>query len=266
EVFEFAKDDLERRDLARVGLADDHRGVADGQGVAHVVDEFDRARGIEESEPVAEIVDAGDIGLDAHRMAARLRTRIADGRAFAHRPLPRDAPAARQYPLEKAGFAALKRPDDGDETGTGDAVLVIGSAQYRPPSSVTPRERGAARVSFARRSTPYDPSAPPWTRLSQSSPRPGPGAGPLVDRRGPRAVQFDMLARTGAPRKAFAAPSQSRGGGSHSRPASCMGRRNRDGAKMSFWDEDGGSWVRANRSTPGGRRPPSAGARSFSLA
>ncbi len=101
KVFQFAKNDLERWDLARIGLAYDDGGVADGQGVAHVMDEFDRAGGIEKGEPVAEIVDAGDIGLDAHRVAARLRARIADAGAFAHRPLPRDAAAAGQeFPQE----------------------------------------------------------------------------------------------------------------------------------------------------------------------
>ena len=73
EVFEFAQNNLKRWDLARVGLAYDDGGVANGQGVAHVMDEFDRTGGIEEGEPVPEIVDAGDIGLDAHRVAARLR-------------------------------------------------------------------------------------------------------------------------------------------------------------------------------------------------
>ena len=43
ELFELAKDDLQRRDLSRIGLANDDGGVADRQGVAHVVDEFDRA-------------------------------------------------------------------------------------------------------------------------------------------------------------------------------------------------------------------------------
>ena len=43
ELFELAKDDLQRRDLSRIGLANDDGGVADRQGVTHVVDEFDRA-------------------------------------------------------------------------------------------------------------------------------------------------------------------------------------------------------------------------------
>src|SRR5208283_3062153 len=160
ELFQFAQDDLQRWDLAGIGLAHDDGGVANGQRVAHVMDEFDRAGTIEEGEPVAQIVDAGQVWLDAHRMAARLRARIADTSAFAHRPLPRHASAARQYPLEKAGFSALKRPDDRDEAGTGDTVFVIGCAQYRAPSSVTRRGEAPRASHFVRRSTPQTQTRP----------------------------------------------------------------------------------------------------------
>ena len=144
----------------------DDGGVADGQGVTHVVDEFDRARSVEEGEPVAEVIDAGDIGLDAHGVAARLRARIADAGAFAHRALPRHAAAARQDPLEKAGFAALKRSDDRDQTGARDAIFVIGCVQYRPPSSVAPR-REAPRASHCKAIHSLDPNASLRTRFSQ---------------------------------------------------------------------------------------------------
>ena len=43
EILQLTKNDLKRRDLARIGLAYDDCGVADGQGVAHVMNEFDRA-------------------------------------------------------------------------------------------------------------------------------------------------------------------------------------------------------------------------------
>src|SRR5450432_1394639 len=83
--------------------------------MAHVMDEFDRAGAIEESEAVAHIVDAGDIRLDAHRMGARLGAGIADAGALAHRALARRAAAARQDRLQKTGLAALKGAHQRDQ-------------------------------------------------------------------------------------------------------------------------------------------------------
>ena len=196
ELFQFAQDDLQRGDLARIGLAHDDGRVANGQRVAHVMDEFDRAGAIEEGEPVAQIINAGDIGLYAHRVAARLRTRIADTRAVAHRPLPRHASAARQYPLEKAGFSALKRPDDRNETRTGDAVFMIGSVQYRAPSSVTRRGRGPARVPFRQAINSQTQTRPLGAMFSVMT-------APSIWRGRHRPPQtccraFDMVARTSA--------------------------------------------------------------------
>ena len=94
QLLELAQDDLQRRRLARVGLADHHRRVADRQHVAHVVDELDRTGTIDEGEAVAHIVDAGDVRLDAHRVDARFGAGIADAGAVAHRTLPRRAAAA----------------------------------------------------------------------------------------------------------------------------------------------------------------------------
>ena len=74
ELLELAQDDLQRGNLARVGFAHHDGRIADRQGVAHVVDEFDRSGAIEERQTVAHVVDAGDVGLDAHRVASRLRT------------------------------------------------------------------------------------------------------------------------------------------------------------------------------------------------
>ena len=144
DFLEFAQDDLQRRNLARIGLANDDDRIADGQRVAHVMDEFDRARAVEKGQPVAHVVDAGDIRLDAHRVTAGLGARIADARALAHRPLPGETPAAGHDALEKARFSALKRPDNGDETRTGNAMLMIGCGQCRAPSSVS--WRGGARA------------------------------------------------------------------------------------------------------------------------
>ena len=53
EVFQLAQDELQLRHLLLVGLADHHRGIDRGQRRAHVVDELDRARAIDEGVAVA---------------------------------------------------------------------------------------------------------------------------------------------------------------------------------------------------------------------
>ena len=125
KLLKFPQNHLQRRGLARIGLAHDHRRVADRQREAHVVGEFDRARAIEEGEAVAHIIEAGDVGLDAHRVGARLGTGIADAGALAHRALPRRAAPARQQALEKAGLAALERADDRDQSRSDNSVFAI---------------------------------------------------------------------------------------------------------------------------------------------
>ncbi len=82
ELLQFAQNHLQCGHLSRIGLAHHHGGVADRQREAHVMDEFDRTGAVEKSQAVAHVVDAGDVGLDAHCMAARFWTRIADARPF----------------------------------------------------------------------------------------------------------------------------------------------------------------------------------------
>ena len=65
-ILELLEDQLQRRHLLLVGLADDDRGVAGGERVRRVGLEFDRAGAIEEGEAVAEEIDGGDVELDAH--------------------------------------------------------------------------------------------------------------------------------------------------------------------------------------------------------
>src|SRR5271166_322606 len=153
DFLEFAQDDLQRRNLARICFAYDDDRIANRKRVSHVVDEFDRAGTVEEGQPVAHIVDAGDVRLDAHRVTARLGAGIAYARALPHGPLPRQTAATGQYPLEEAGFSALKWPDDGDEARTGDAVLMIGCGQSRAPSSVSWRGAAGPHDLDARRTT-----------------------------------------------------------------------------------------------------------------
>ena len=98
-----------RRRLARVGFADDDGGVADRQHVPHVVHEFDRARAIDESQPVAEVVDAWAMfGSTLIAWHASLGAEIADAGALAHGTLARPAASAREQPLQQARLPALK--------------------------------------------------------------------------------------------------------------------------------------------------------------
>ena len=157
----------------------DHR-VADRQRRPHVVDELDRSGAVEKGEPVSHVIDAADVRLNAHRVAAGLRARIADAGALADRPLSRQRPAARQYSLKKAGFAALKRSDNGNETRTGDAVLVMDSSQNPAPSGGA---RSEYPVAFSSRRARRKNSRRGYTRLSRSCRHP------------------DMLARSALGRK-----------------------------------------------------------------
>src|SRR5208337_1752856 len=61
---------------------------------------------------------------------------IADGRSLAHRALTRQAAAAHENSLKQAGLPALEWPYDGDETRTGNAVLVIGCGQCWAPQEL----------------------------------------------------------------------------------------------------------------------------------
>ncbi len=79
EVFEFAHDDLQLRQLALVGLAHDDRGIDRRQRGTHVVREFNGARTIDEGVAVAH--EAGGRGCqpDTHAVVTRLRRLISDG-------------------------------------------------------------------------------------------------------------------------------------------------------------------------------------------
>ena len=83
QLLELAQRELQREDLARIGLAHDDRRVDERQHVARFMGEFHRSRKIDEGVLVAEIVGVADVGLDAHLMRARLRAGVADARALA---------------------------------------------------------------------------------------------------------------------------------------------------------------------------------------
>ena len=129
EIFEFAQNHAQRRQFALVGLADDDGRVAERQHVARLMREFDRAGQVDEGEAVAEIIDRGDIGLDAGGMGAGLGAGIADRGAVAHRTLARQRAAAAENAFEQGGLAALERADERDQPRPADAsVAVLGLA------------------------------------------------------------------------------------------------------------------------------------------
>ena len=92
---EFAQDNLQRRRLALIRLADDHGRIADRQHVSHVVHEFDRAGAVDEGQAVAHVVDMGDVWLDAHRVSARLGARESPTLVPSRTEPCRDAPPPR---------------------------------------------------------------------------------------------------------------------------------------------------------------------------
>ena len=118
-VFQLAQDELELRDFLLVHLADHDRGVDRRQHRAHVVDEFDRARAIEEGVGVAHESGGGDRELDAHLVMARFLAGVADRIAGFDAALACDGAGAGEDRLKQRGLAALERADQRDAARTG---------------------------------------------------------------------------------------------------------------------------------------------------
>ena len=112
---ELAQDQLERGQLARIGFADDHGRIADGQHVAHVLHEFDRPRQVDEGVAVTEIFGRGDVGLDAHGVGAGFGAGVADSGAVTHAALPLQCAGAREDGFEKCGLATLEGAHERDQ-------------------------------------------------------------------------------------------------------------------------------------------------------
>ncbi len=117
-VFQLAQDQLQLRHFLFVGLADDDRGVDCRQHRAHVVDEFDRARAVDEGVAVAHEGGGGDRSLDAHLVMAGFLAGVADRGARFHRALALDRAGAGEDGLEKGCLAALERAHQRDAPGT----------------------------------------------------------------------------------------------------------------------------------------------------
>ena len=99
-VFQLAQDELELRHLLLVHLADHDRGVDRRQHGAHVVDEFDRARTVEERVGVAHEIRGGGGELHAHAVMAGFLAGVANRIAGFDGALALDRAGARQDRLE----------------------------------------------------------------------------------------------------------------------------------------------------------------------
>ena len=131
QLLELAQHELQRKNLARIGLADDDRRVDERQRLARFVGELEGARDVDESVLIAEIVGVANVRLDAHLMGARFGGEIAERSAFSRRA------GAHEQRLEKLGLAGLERADDRNEPRPPNscAESVILPAHRLPPSS-----------------------------------------------------------------------------------------------------------------------------------
>ena len=109
EIFEFAQDDLQLRQLFLVRLADHDRGIDRRDRGAHVVREFYRAGTIDKGVAVAHEGGGGGGEAGAHLVAAGLGAGVADRGSGIDAAGPRDGAGARQDRFEKCGFTALER-------------------------------------------------------------------------------------------------------------------------------------------------------------
>src|SRR5262247_989082 len=99
-VFELAQNELKLWHLLLVELAHHDRSVDCRQRRAHVVDEFNRARTIDESISVAHEIGAGDGDFNAHLVMTRLLAGVADGVLRVDRALALDSAGAGKDCLE----------------------------------------------------------------------------------------------------------------------------------------------------------------------
>ena len=211
-----------------VHLADDDGGVDRRQHRAHVVDELDRARTIEERVGVAHEVRGGDRKLDAHAVMARLLAGVADRVAGLDRALARDRAGAGENGFEKRGLAALEGTDQRDAARARPrAHRCCACVPCLLPSRLPPRTRsfsgggplcshrfrrggagqGArlARTPRCRGATMPQRRVYYWARCSSSEPMPAAilsPSWPCTDNGCSATDRFDPPTRTLAPRPA----------------------------------------------------------------
>src|SRR5205823_6238354 len=136
-VFELAQNELKLRYRFFVELADDDRHIDGRERRAHIVDEFNLARTIDEGISVALERGAGDGDFDAHLVMARFLAAIAHCIPRVDRALARDGAGAGEDCFEQRGLAALERAHQRDAPWTRSSCAVL--CHVRLPS-----ERDAA--------------------------------------------------------------------------------------------------------------------------
>ncbi len=124
-LFELAQDQLQLGNLLLVELAHHDRGVDRGQRRAHVVDEFDGARTIDEGIGVAHEIGGGDGDFDAHPVIARFLAGVADRVARVDRALALNRAGAGENRLEQRGLAALERAHQCNAPWTRSSCAVL---------------------------------------------------------------------------------------------------------------------------------------------
>src|SRR5579864_8361764 len=178
-VFQLAQDELELRHLLLVHLADDDGDVDRRQHGAHVVDEFDRARAVEERIVVAHEARGGGGQLDAHAVMARFLAGVADRIAGFDGALTLDRAGAGEDRFEQRGLAALKGTDQRDaaRAGRSCAIAAVRRHGHLPRLPLVPARRRKRIVSGvggagqeARHCAPDRPAGTViyWARCSSS--------------------------------------------------------------------------------------------------
>ncbi len=123
-LFEVAEHDLQRRYLLFVRLGDDDRGVDPGDERLALVVELHRPGAIEEGEGLVHELGFGDVDLDAHRVGACLRRRIADRAPAPDRAGLVDSAGANENRFKQAGLAAGERADHREASRARSASIV----------------------------------------------------------------------------------------------------------------------------------------------
>ena len=118
EIFEFAQDDLQLRQLALVGFAHHHGGIDRGKRRPHVVRELDRTRTIDEGVGFAHEGRSRGAETYAHLVMARLRTGVADAGSVIDAACFGDCARSGEDGFEKCGLAALEGAHQRNAPGT----------------------------------------------------------------------------------------------------------------------------------------------------
>ena len=131
--FELAQNELELRHFLLVELAHHDRGVDRRQRHPHIVDEFDRARKIDERVGVAHEGGAGHREFDAHLVIACFLARVTDRIPRLDRTLALNRASAGKDRFEQGRLAALEWAHQRDAPWTRGSCAVL--CHFRLPNS-----------------------------------------------------------------------------------------------------------------------------------